>query len=209
MFGSRVGGAAEFTAAQNATLNDETAFVFQLSEQADRNKLDSGVIQKVNENFGVVVALKNDTTPKDELGLTAHDKLFTARKELWSALLGWEMRGAQDDNIESQVSYVGGRLLGIDRGYLWYLFTFTVSSRIDSTDDGVGDDVVYQTGLTELPELHDIFTQTALVPGDVIPGGDLPSSLLPPTLDQLITADRAFSEGFSSGFDTLAALANK
>lgn len=209
MFGNRVAGAAEFAAAQNATLNEDTAFVIQLSEQARPNTLDNGVVQKVNENFGVVAALQNDTEIKDELGLTTHNKLFTARKELWSALLGWEMTGAQDDNIESTVSYVGGRLLGLDRGYMWYMFTFTVTSRIDSTDDGVGDDVPYQTGLTELSDLHDIFTQYALAPGDVIPSGDLPSNLLPPTLDQLITADRAFSTGFSSGFDTLAALANK
>jgi len=156
-FGNLIGGAAEFAEATalDATLQKDTAFVVQLAENAGTNNQSSGINQKITEIFAVIVAIANDSQQKDKLGITAFDSLHDIRTELFRAILGWQLPEADIPDIESVISYNGGQLLGINRGYLWYQFSFEVSSRITEQE---GVDV----GKDNLPTLKEIFAQYTL-----------------------------------------------
>jgi hypothetical protein len=176
-FESRVAGAAELELARRGTLNVEQAFVVQLSESVTPNTYDSGMNQVITETCAVIVALRNDSSMSDRTGLTAYDRLADIRADVFKALLGWEMPGA-----ETKMEYAGGRLLDIDRGWMWYQFEFSVTTRIDD-DDGV------DPGTSELPLFEEIYAQYILadsqksenLPGIV--GGQTPR--LPADSDQV------------------------
>jgi len=192
-FDDRVGGAAELALALENTLQAEMAFVIQLSEGANPNKLDNGISQKVMEKFGVIVALKNDGTQTDKTGIDAYDRLHTVRAEIWKAVLGWKM-----DDMEDLVSYVGGRVIDINRAYLWYQFEFVVGFRIDN-DDGVDMD--------DLENFDTIYGQWIMTPNANVPVSHyLPVSTdivhMTSTVDLTEDPDAGgFSSGFSNGFD--------
>ncbi len=150
-FENRIGGAAELALALQGTLQAEMAFVIPLSETASDNKLDNEVEQRLTERFGVVVALQNDTTDKDKTGLTAYDSLFEIRAEIWKALLGWKIDGAESYPI----SYRGGRVLGINRAQFWYQFEFSVDAWIGQ-EDGVDVD------RKDLDDFDKIYAQWAI-----------------------------------------------
>ena len=197
-FGDLIGGAAELAYALAGTLTKEVAFVIQLAETVDPNTYDSGINQKISERFGVIVALDNATSDRDKTGLTAYDTLFEIRTELFAALLGWQMPGAED-----LVSYGGGRILGIDRARLWYQFEFVAGTRI-SDEDGV------DSGVEALEDFDTIYAQYVLTPSADLPAGGIPVE--PTTFMVDMTAivdftsnpdvDGAFGSGFGIGFDT-------
>ncbi len=190
-FENRIFGSAVLENALTQTLSAETAFVIQLNEVSNPNTQDNAVIQKITEKFAVIVALDNGTSDRDKTGLTAYDKLFDIRAEIFSAILGWQMPGA-----ESLISYGGGRLSGINRGYLWYQFEFLVDFRIDS-DDGV------DVGADDLSDFESIYAQWILTPSakmDAI--GDLPVTLVEPDMTTIIdfTSNPAIDGAFGRGF---------
>lgn len=125
IFENRVAGSAELDLALMNTLRVEMAFVIPLIENAEENTYDSAIEQPLIERFGVIVAIKNDTTQSDKLGIIAYDKLHDIREELLNCLIGWEMTEA-----ESPVWYRGGRLLNTNGAWLWYQFEFEYQSRI-------------------------------------------------------------------------------
>jgi hypothetical protein len=134
-FEDRIGGAAALQMALDSTLLDEMMFVIQLSDDTPPNEYDSSINQLVAEKFGVIVALKMDEDPTDETGIKAFDKLHDVREEIFGALLGWQMPGA-----ESLCYYRGGNLLDFNRAWLWYQFEFEVETRLtDMVDVGVDD----------------------------------------------------------------------
>lgn len=165
IFENRIGGAAELEIAQKGTLKANMAFVIQVNESVSPNTLDNGINQKITETVGVVVAIPNDTTQKDKTGLTAYDSLYTVRASLWDALLGWTMPGA-----EYLMEYAGGKLLDINRGYLWYEFDFNVITRLTEAD-GI------DTGEDDLPAFDEIYTQYVM-DEDYLPGDGV-GTLLP------------------------------
>lgn len=164
-FENRIFGVAELALALEYTLTKESAFVIQLNETASANTMDNSINQKIGERFAVIVALANDISDKDKVGLTAYDSLFAVRAELLAALLGWQIPGT-----ESLVSYGGGRVAGINRAYLWYQFEFVVETRIDD-DDGV------DVGADDLPPFDTIYAQYMLSPSaklDLVTGIPVP-----------------------------------
>ena len=156
-FENRIAGAAELAYALKGTLQAEMAFVIQLAETATANDHDSGINQKISERFGIIVMLDNATTQKDKTGLTAYDTLFEIRAQLFAAILGWQIDGA-----ESIVSYAGGKVLGINRAQFWYQFEFEVVTRIDD-DDGV------DVGRDSLDDFDEIYAQYVLAPSANLP----------------------------------------
>ncbi len=199
-FENRVVGVAELALALEYGLYEkkETAFVVQLSETVNVNTSDNAIIQKITERFAVIVALDNGTSDRDKTGLTAYDKLFDVRAEIFKGILGWQITGA-----DSLVSYGGGRIAGINRGYLWYQFEFLVDTRIDN-DDGV------DSGVDDLPPFDTLYAQWILTPSakmDAI--GNLPVTLVDPDMTTIIdftsnpAVDGPFGRGFGiSWFDT-------
>jgi hypothetical protein len=200
LFGNRVGGAVEFALAQEYTVNNtETAFVIPIAEadQGD-NQYDDIVQQMVNERFGVVVALKNDASIVDKLGIGAYDRLYNIRAQLFACLLGWLPPGA-----EKLLYYKGGRLLDINQAWLWYQFEFQQETRITSNVDGI------EPGLPVYDDFLRAYSQW-LVGDDskgILPMTGtpplLPESLVPPDMEQLINFKYPYDSGFGKSFDTL------
>lgn len=199
-FENRIGGAAELALAMTYALQKEMAFVVQMAETAKANMLDSGVSQLITERFAVIVALDNATSDRDKMGLTAYDSLFDIRTQIFSAILGWQMDGA-----ESLVSYAAGRVVKVDRAFLWYQFEFLVDTRIDD-DDGV------DVGADELGYFDDIYAQWILSPSlksvAVEGASALPISIVDPDMTSIIdftvnpVVDGDFSRAFRLDFDT-------
>ena len=193
-FEDRVAGAAELVNVVDQTLQKEVAFVVQLAERANANAMDSGINQKITERFGVIVAIDNATTQRDKTGLTAYDTLYEVRTQLFKALLGWQMTGA-----ESLVSYSGGKVFKLTRSNLWYQFEFEASFRIDD-EDGVE--------MGALDDFDSIYADWVLSPCANLPVTEvLPVESFIPDMETKIdfTDDPragAFGRGFSIEFDT-------
>jgi hypothetical protein len=132
-FGNYIGGALELDKAIANTLTNSMAFVIPLMDDAEGNKLDSGISQKIIERFGVVIALAMDESQSDTLGFAAMDRLHDIRNEFISALVGWMPLDSED-----QISYRGGRLLETNNAYMWYQFEFDYISQISQTKNSSG-----------------------------------------------------------------------
>lgn len=194
---NRIGGAAELALAMTYTLQSEMGFVVQMAETANANTVDSGINQKITERFAVIVALKNDSSDKDKMGFIAYDTLFDIRSEIFGAILGWQMPDA-----ESLVSYAAGRVVRVDRAYLWYQFEFFVDIRI-TDDDGV------DTGADDLGYFDRIYAQWIKTPSEKMDliGESLPITIVDPDMTSIIdftsnpAVDGPFSKAFRLDFD--------
>jgi hypothetical protein len=174
-FENRIAGAAEFAIAQENTLLKEMAFVVQLAENASSHETENHINQTISEGFAVIVALKNDTTQKDKTGLTSYDSLFDIRAEIWKAILGWQVPGA-----ESLIYYLGGRLLIVAADYLWYQFEFGVDTHI-TMEDAVNQE--------DADSFDSIFAQYLLAPDAdnlPLPGGRIPTDIDGVDMEQII-----------------------
>jgi len=194
-FGDMIAGAAELAYALSGTLTKEVAFVIPLAEVVKANDLDSGISQKITERFGVIVALDNATSDRDKTGLTAYDTLHDVRAEIFKAILGWQIPGAED-----LVSYGGGRIAGITRATFWYQFEFITATRIDD-DDGV------DVGADALGDFNTIYAQWVLAPSANLPVSGVPVTTFMPDMTSIVdlTDDPrygAFGRGFGIIFDT-------
>lgn len=190
-FNNRIFGSAELALALEFGVKVDSVFVIQLSETANANTQDNAIIQKITERFGIIVALDNGTSDKDKLGFKAYNKLSDVRAEIFSAILGWQMPGA-----ESIISYGGGRIVGINRGYLWYQFEFLVEIRIDD-EDGV------DVGMDALADFESIYAQWILTPSAKMDNlGNLPATLIDPDMTTVIdfTSNPAVDGHFGRGF---------
>jgi hypothetical protein len=143
-FENMIGGAVELSAAINNTLVKEMAFVIPLVEEASQNEYDNSINQLITERFGVVVAIRNDVSYADKMGIAAYDALYDVRDDLFRALLGWQLREA-----ESLIYYRGGKLVGFNGAYLYYQFEFEYTSRISNIE---GDKRNIQIILNDIDE---------------------------------------------------------
>jgi hypothetical protein len=193
VFVNRIAGAAELalTMSETHSLVEEAAFVIQLNETTNANTYQTSINQTLIERFAVVVALKNDQNQKEVLGLEAFDRLHAIRAQIFKAILGWTM----ENTLEAPISYSTGRLLDIDRAFIWYQFEFITATRI-TDEDGVDNNE------SALPYLTTLSAQI-VGPNDVV-GGEVPSELLPPLLNTYIQSSPEFDEGFDTSFDTPA-----
>ena len=195
-FNNYIGGAAELALAMEYSLTKEAGFVIQLAETASANDYDSTINQKISERFAVVVALDNGTSDRDKMGLIAYDRLAGIRAEIFSAILGWQIPGT-----ESIVSYSGGKVLGINRAWLWYQFEFSSDTRI-TDEDGVDN------GADDLPWFDEIYAQYILSPSANLPQVNVPVNF-DVDMTQIIdfttnpAIDGAIGSGFGQGFDII------
>lgn len=193
-FGNNVAGAAEFGYAWGNVIHDEVAFVIPLGDTVSPNNTDSGISQKITENFAVIVVVKNDISARDKTGLTAYDLIHDIRAEIFSAILGYQIPGTED-----LISYAGARLLNVNRANLWYQFEFVTATRIDD-DDGI------DVGTDALEDFNTIYTQWVLSPSANLPVGGVPVTTFSPDMTSIVdlTDDPrygAFDRGFRAPFD--------
>ncbi len=192
-FSNKIAGAAELAMALDGTLREEVAFVIQLGETCSPNEYDNHINQVVTERFAIIAAIKNDASQKDKTGLTAYDSLYSFRQELFNAILGWKM-----DQAESLIYYRGGRVIEINRAWLWYQFEFEFTMRL-------GESIADNT--EDLDWFNTIFAQYVLSPSANLPVGNLPVNAFAPDMEQLIDFTEnpnagEFGKGFSPIFDT-------
>ena len=208
-FGNRIVGTAELALAQEYTLQNETAFVIPLSEAVNQpNQNDTFTNQRIIEVFGIVAAIKNDSSVVDKLGFQAYSEHNTVRSQFLRALLGWTMPGS---TIASLVYYQGGRVIDITPAWLWYQYEFAVETRITSDVDGVDSDNAAQ--FTD--QFDKLYTQYVFDENETrtlpLTGASpqLPTHLITPTVEELFGPQYAFASAFSSDFDTLKPAAQK
>ena len=198
--GFMITGATTMGAVRNATFDKEAAFVIPLAEAATRNETDMTAIQRVTERFAVIVALRNDKDMQDELGITAYDRLHTARAYIFNSILGWDMNAVLAGTVEvvSVISFRGGRLIDLNRANLWYQFEFEYDIQL-SDDDCTTED---QDALGEFTKLY---TEYVTSPSTQLPyGGTLPT---PDSIDKDMSTFVELNSGnvggpFTSGFGT-------
>jgi len=200
-FGNNIAGAAEFGMVQADTLTEDTAYVIQTDETTFPNQTEADVSQRLTEEFGIVVAIRNDLSLADKTGLTAYDSLFEIRREFWNILVGLELPNDDDPQyiIEGPISYKGGVLLDINAAWLWYQFQFTFPARL--------------TGALQeydLDSLDTISAQWVMTPNKQIPtkGAEpLPGAIADSDMESIISftenllAGGFDSRAFDSGFD--------
>jgi len=199
-FDQSIAGSAELATAQADTLEVATAYVIQLLEVAVPNTIEGDVSQRLIEGFGVVVAIRNDLSQADKTGLTAYDKLFNIRRELWNILVGLVLPDDDDGqyNVEGPIYYKGGTLMDINPAWLWYQFEFEFPARLTGAEQTL-----------DLSDLETISTQYVLTPDAQIPlkgAAALPGAITDSDLDQIIDLTEnllagSFNSGFAAGFD--------
>jgi hypothetical protein len=215
-FGNFIGGAAELDMALNGTLTGEQAFVVPIEETAVANDYDTTINQSITERFAVVTAFENDNSDADKTGLGAYDRTHEVRSEIFKAILGWQIVGA-----ESLIYYAGGQMLNIDSAYMWYQFDFEFKTRLCNFDHF--SDVAYhddenegefreQTQESQLDDLLTIYANYIQWPSAELPySGEWPINdgypdVLLPDFAQVITRSDdpnpgAFGRGFGGGYD--------
>lgn len=226
-FKNFVAGSAELSLATRYTLRQEMAFVIPLLEDVRENKVENGIHQELVERFGVVVALKNDTSQSEKLGFDSYDRTYNIRNEIFRAILGWQTK-----ETESQIEYRGGRIVAITSNYLWYQFEFehitllgTVVNPPDSPerDNAVQEYTVLENDNSsslvgeaswsgEPVDFETLYVNLILAPSADLPhktglplDDGYPNVTLPDQaqwIDFTVNPDAgAFGDGFSSGFD--------
>lgn len=132
-FGNMIAGAIEMDTAMRNTLSQEIAFVVDLGDVVTKNIGADSVIQKLDEKFGVICAVKNDSDLSERTGILAYDIINDVKMELIKSLVGWHM-GADGsyENADNVIEYAGSRLLDVNNGYVWYQFEFIVPTVIES-----------------------------------------------------------------------------
>ena len=223
-FGDNIAGAAELDSVQNDTLTKNTAYVVQLGEVGTPNDVVSDVSQVVTESFGVIVAIRNDQSQGDKTSLTAFDQLFNIRKQLFNALVGWEIDDEDPDDgfyAEGPIYYKGGDILDINPAWMWFLYEFEYKGRLqgtmkDATYIAATNAYIAATNvatpesatLVDITELNTISTQYVLTPSSQIPitGNESLPNAVTADLEQIIDLTRnlddgAFVSAFATGFD--------
>lgn len=201
VFGDEIAGAAEFSTVQKDTIEVNTAYVIQTTDVAIPNKTQGTVEQKITEGFGVVVALKNDTSQADKTGLIAYDQLHAIRTELWNTLVGLNLDSVLNTDgytVEGPVEYKGGSLIDINAAWLWYLYEFEYPATLQEI---VKD--------YDLDDLNTISAQWILSPNAQLPlkgAKPLPDAVEQSDMESIIDLTEnllagAFASGFSAGFD--------
>ena len=131
VFGGRVAGAADFANGleTNVWMDSPSAYVIPLDEDAQDNESNVGLVQRITERVGVIVALDNTA---DRRGQDAATSLHDLRSDIWAAVLNWRPDGSSQTK---GFAYGGGQLRDFDRGRLFYQFEFTIETTV-SDDDG-------------------------------------------------------------------------
>lgn len=178
-FAGRVAGAAQFQLLPEKTnLPVPAAYVIPLDDNPEANRSATGYRQSVSDSFAVIVALSNTA---DERGQAAAGSVHAIRRELFKALLGWQVSDDYDG-----IEYDGGNLLSLDRARLWYQFEFSAAFEIGS-DDVTDPDTWQAIDLAALPALTEIHLDDVANPADIDAANPTPDGRT--TARQRITLD--------------------
>lgn len=121
-FAHRVTGGIDWDAvAESAKLDLPAAYVIASADAADDNEAQNTVVQRITDQFAVVVVLE----ATDERGQEANDLLHDIRAELWRSLIGWKPAPEY-----TPLEYGKGALLHISRARVVYQMTFVAAFQL-------------------------------------------------------------------------------
>lgn len=201
VFGDQIAGAAEFKTIQKDTLEVNTAYVIQVDAIATPNTTQGTVQQKIVEEFGVVVAIKNDESQADKTGLIAYDQLHDIRQQLWTLLVGLNLDSTLNTDgytVEGPVEYRGEVLLDINPAWLWYMYSFSFPATLQEVEKDY-----------DLDDFNTLSAQWVIAPNAQIPlegAAALPEALEKSDMESIIDLTEnllagSFAGGFDAGFD--------
>lgn len=88
LLGNRVAGSADYDLAIDSnTFNTPCAYVIELSESSESNRLIGGFSQRVTAQIGVMMIVSNRRDAND---FAAHEQLQNVRLEVKNALCHWQ-----------------------------------------------------------------------------------------------------------------------
>lgn len=178
-FAGRVAGAAQFQMLPATTnLQVPAAYVIPLDDNPEDNRSATGYRQRIADAFAVIVALSNTA---DERGQAAVGSVHAIRRELFKALLGWQVSDDYDG-----IEYDGGNLLSLDRARLWYQFEFSAAFEVGS-DDITAPETWQAIDLAALPALTEIHLDDIANPAEIDADNPTPDGRT--TARQRITLD--------------------
>ena len=122
----KIGGSADFGVAETALRNKlPAAFVIPLAEQANPNTSATTLVsQRVNQQFGVILAVTN---LRDATGEKALVDLAAVRQQVFAALSGWIPPGER-----SAMEFTGGQLQDMSDQVLWWQDDFNLDTYLRS-----------------------------------------------------------------------------
>ena len=121
-----VGGSADIPS-QSAPAKRPSAFVYPLIEQPAANTLVSGVDQRVQVRFAVLLCV-TDARPGIHQGRTLTE-LEAVRESVRIALLNW-----QPPNASDICEFAGGQLQAMGDGLLWWQDDYQTAEHWRKTD---------------------------------------------------------------------------
>jgi hypothetical protein len=111
-----VAGAADLANILQGRMSDPGCYVFEERETAGENSLATAVVQRVMQQFSVIIVVRN---VKDSKGADAADTSYSLQASVITALVGW----TPSANAEP-LEYVSGSLVSFENGFLIYKNTF-------------------------------------------------------------------------------------
>lgn len=126
-FGTRIGGGAEIAEAlDEAKKAVPAAYVIPVQVDAQPNTSGHEIRQTITVTFTVVVVVSNAA---DERGQVGYAQIEAIRSELWAALYNW-----MPDLTAEPVQYVGDQLVEMDRGRIFWGFSFEYVTQLGPED---------------------------------------------------------------------------
>ncbi|OOZ41666.1 hypothetical protein BOW53_03025 [Solemya pervernicosa gill symbiont] len=113
-----VAGVSDINAITKGRTSTPGVYVFRLRRQAGANTAGTGVVQKVNDSYAVVIV---EDTGRDTRGGDASDLIEAHCEQIQSALLNW-IPGSGKRGLE----YDGGRLVTIKGGRIFWQEIYTL-----------------------------------------------------------------------------------
>ena len=107
-----VAGAADLANILAGRVSAPGCYVYRHQVRAGTNQLDDGVLQRVDEIYGIVIVTRNVRDPRHGDSSDLAEAYGTVVRHL---LLGWQP-AAQIDDFE----YRGGRLVSLQHGYHYW-----------------------------------------------------------------------------------------
>lgn len=126
-FSQRVAGAAEYSVLPDAAgLNLPCAYVIPLDDKPSEQRSQNGYRQELREAFAVILRISNKS---DERGQAATNEVYRLRREVFRALLGWQINDAY-----GIVEYEGGNLTSLSRALMDWQLEFSAVCELDASD---------------------------------------------------------------------------
>ncbi|ORE87818.1 hypothetical protein [Aurantimonas sp. 22II-16-19i] len=121
-----IGDALDLAAVREQPLASPALFVVPLREVSAGNSRMTGVLQRSEIDFGVVIIVDNIS---DTTGAAAGQDLEVLKTAVRAALIGWQPASAEDI-----ITHVSGELTGSREGTVWWEEVFAAATYLEDEE---------------------------------------------------------------------------